>query len=116
MWHQKKGRKLGTDASHRKALLVGLTKELIKHERIKTTEARAKEMRTLSDKVITLAKKGNLHSRRQALAIINDRSLVDKLFTEIAPRFEERNGGYTRILKLGTRQGDAARMVIIELV
>ncbi|MDO8886034.1 50S ribosomal protein L17 [Candidatus Oleimmundimicrobium sp.] len=116
MRHRNKGRKLATDASHQKALMVGLTKEIINHERIKTTEARAKEVRTMLDKVITLSKKGDLHSRRQVLATLNDRGLTDKLFTEIAPRFAERNGGYSRILKLGPRQGDAASMVIIELV
>ncbi|HDP70167.1 MAG TPA: 50S ribosomal protein L17 [Actinobacteria bacterium] len=116
MRHQKKGRRLGRDASRREALLTGLTKEIINHERIKTTEARAKEVRFLLDKTITLAKKGDLHSRRQALAILQDRVLTDKLFTEIGPRFKDRNGGYTRILKLGFRQGDLAKMVIIELV
>ena len=97
-------------------MLVGLTKGIIDHEKIKTTEARAKEVRTMLDKVITLSKKGDLHSRRQVLALINDKALTDKLFTEIAPRFSERNGGYSRILKIGPRQGDAALMVIIELV
>lgn len=116
MRHLVSGRKLGTDASHRRALLIGLTKEIIDHGRIKTTEAKAKEVRSTLDKVITLAKKGDLHSRRQVLAIFNDRALTDKLFSEVAERFRERNGGYSRILKLGPRPGDAAPIVIIELV
>ncbi len=116
MRHLVSGRKLGTDASHRRAILVGLTKEIIDHGRITTTEAKAKEVRSTLDKVITLAKKGDLHSRRQVLGIFGDRKLTDKLFTEVAEQFKDRNGGYSRILKLGPRQGDAAMMVIIELV
>ncbi|PKQ29006.1 MAG: 50S ribosomal protein L17 [Actinobacteria bacterium HGW-Actinobacteria-10] len=116
MRHLKKGRKLGTDASHTKAMLRSLAIALFTNERIKTTEARAKEMRPLVDKIITWAKKGDVHSRRLAMAEIGDKELVHKIFADIAPRFEGREGGYTRILKLGPRKGDAAPMVIIELV
>jgi len=116
MRHQKKGRKIGTSASHRKAILEGLARQAIVHERIQTTEAKAKELRPMLEKVITLGKKGDLHSRRQALAVLGDREIVHKLFAEIGPRYAERDGGYTRILKLGPRQGDAAPMALIELV
>lgn len=116
MRHLKKGRKLGTDASHTKAMLRSLAIALFTNDRIKTTEARAKEVRPLVDKIITWAKKGDVHSRRLALAELGDRELVHKIFSEIAPRFEGRDGGYTRILKLGPRKGDAAPMVIMELV
>lgn len=117
MRHRKKGRKIGSDASHREAILRGLAAELIRHERVRTTEARAKEVRPVVEHVITLAKRGDLHARRQALATLNgDRELVHKLFSEVGPRFTDRDGGYTRILKLGPRQGDAADMAIIELV
>lgn len=116
MRHLKKGRKLGTDASHTKAMLRALATALFTNERIKTTEARAKEVRGLVDRIITWAKKGDVHARRLALAELGDRALVHKVFAEIAPRYSEREGGYTRILKLGPRKGDAAPMVIIELV
>jgi len=116
MRHMKKGRKLGTDASHRKAMLQGLAIALLTHERIKTTEPRAKEVRELVDRLITWGKKGDVHSRRLAMAELGDKELVHKLFADIAPRFEDRPGGYTRILKLGPRKGDAAPMVIMELV
>ena len=116
MRHLKKGRKLGTDASHTKAMLRSLAIAVFTHERIKTTEARAKEVRSLVDKIVTWAKKGDVHSRRLALAELGDRELVHKIFSELAPRFEGRDGGYTRILKLGPRKGDAAPMVILELV
>ncbi len=116
MRHLKKGRKLGTDASHTKAMKRSLAIALFTNERIKTTEARAKEVRTLVDKIITWGKKGDVHSRRLALAEIGDRELVHKVFADIAPRFEDRPGGYTRILKLGPRKGDNAPMVIMELV
>jgi large subunit ribosomal protein L17 len=116
MRHAKKGRKLGTDASHTQAMLRSLARALFINERIKTTEARAKEVRTLVDRIITWGKKGDVHSRRLALAELNDRELVHKIFADIAPRFAEREGGYTRILKLGPRKGDAAPMVIMELV
>lgn len=116
MRHLKKGRKLGTDASHRKAMLRGLAIALFTNERIKTTEPRAKEVRPLVDRIITWGKKGDVHSRRLAMAEIGDKELVHKIFADIAPRFEDRAGGYTRILKLGPRKGDAAPMVILELV
>jgi large subunit ribosomal protein L17 len=116
MRHAKKGRKIGTDASHRKAIFEGLARQLIIHERIKTTEAKAKELRPMVEKVITLGKKGDLHSRRQALAVLHDREVVHKLFAEVGPKYAERDGGYTRILKLGPRQGDAAPVAMIELV
>ncbi len=116
MRHAKKGRKLGTDASHTQAMLRSLARALFINERIKTTEARAKEVRSLVERIITWGKKGDVHSRRLALAELNDRELVHKIFADIAPRFAEREGGYTRILKLGPRKGDAAPMVIMELV
>lgn len=115
MRHQKKGRKLGTDASHTRAILKGLAVGLFKSERIKTTETRAKEVRPVVDKVITWAKKGDVHSRRLAIATLGDQELVAKIFND-RERYEGRPGGYTRILKLGPRKGDAAPMVIMELV
>jgi len=115
MRHLKKGRKLGTDASHTKAMLKSLAGALLANNRIKTTEARAKEVRSLVEKTITWAKKGDVHSRRLAIAAIGDKELVAKIFSE-AERFEGRQGGYTRILKLGPRKGDGAPMVIMELV
>jgi len=115
MRHLKKGRKLGTDASHTKAILKGLAVAVLKHDRIKTTETRAKEVRPLVEKTITWAKKGDVHSRRLAIAAIGDKEVVAKVFSEVE-RFEGRQGGYTRILKLGPRKGDAAPMVIMELV
>jgi len=116
MRHAKKGRKLGTDASHRTAMLRSLASALLANERIKTTEPRAKEVRGLVDRIITWGKRGDVHARRLALAELGDQALVKKVFDDIAPRFKEREGGYTRILKLGPRKGDAAPMVIIELV
>jgi large subunit ribosomal protein L17 len=115
MSHLRKARKLGTDASHTKAMLKSLALALFTNERIKTTETRAKEMRGLVDKVVTWAKKGDVHSRRLAIAALGDQELVAKIFSE-KERFEGRPGGYTRILKLGPRKGDSAPMVIIELV
>lgn len=115
MRHLKKGRKLGTDASHTKAMLRSLAIALLTHDRIKTTETRAKEVRGLVDKVITWAKKGDVHSRRLAIAALDDKEVVAKVFAD-AERFEGRQGGYTRILKLGPRKGDGAPMVIMELV
>ncbi len=116
MRHLKKGRKLGSDASHRKAMLRSLAIALFANERIKTTEARAKEVRSLVDKVITWGKRGDVHSRRLAIAELGDKEIVHRVFDDIAPRYESREGGYTRILKLGPRKGDAAPMVILELV
>jgi len=115
MRHQKRGRKLGTDASHTRAMKKSLVASLLRNDRIKTTETRAKEIRSGVDRVIGWAKKGDVHSRRLAIAAIGDQALVAKVFKE-AERFEGRDGGYTRILKLGPRKGDAAPMVIMELV
>jgi large subunit ribosomal protein L17 len=98
------------------SLYYNLTTELLWHERIVTTVTKAKEVRGMADKVITLGKEGSLHSRRQALVLVNDKKVVDKAFDELAKRFADRSGGYTRVLKLGPRKGDAAPMAIIELV
>jgi large subunit ribosomal protein L17 len=117
MRHQKNKYKLSRDSAHRKALLMNLSKELIEHERIKTTEAKAKAVKPQIEKLITLAKKDTLHARRQALSTLSqDKFAVHKLFVEVAPRYAERPGGYTRILKIGQRAGDATEMVYIELV
>jgi large subunit ribosomal protein L17 len=117
MRHQKTRNKLSRDSAHRKALLMNLSKELIDHERIETTEAKAKAVKPHIEKLITLAKRGDLHARRQALsAFSQDKFAVHKLFVEVAPRYAERSGGYTRILKLGPRRSDATEMVLIELV
>ena len=117
MRHQKTRNKLSRSSAHRKALLMNLSKELIEHERIKTTEAKAKAVKPEIEKLITLAKQDTLHARRQALATLaQDKFAVHKLFVEVAPRYAERPGGYTRILKIGQRQGDATEMVFLELV
>ena len=117
MRHQKDRRKLSRSASHRKALFMNLSREVINHERIKTTEAKAKAVKPEVEKLITLAKRGDLHARRQALAALGqDKFIVYKLFEEVAPRYADRDGGYTRILKLGPRQSDATEMVFLELV
>jgi large subunit ribosomal protein L17 len=117
MRHQKTRHKLSRDTAHRKALLRNLCKEVIQHERIKTTEAKAKAVKPEVEKLITLAKRGDLHARRQALSQLGqDSRTVHLLFEEIAPRYSERPGGYTRILKLGARSGDATEMVYLELV
>jgi large subunit ribosomal protein L17 len=116
MRHLKQGRKLGRTTAHRKALIRNLATALLEHERITTTEPKAKELRRVAEKLVTLGKRGNLHARRQALQTVQSNAVVQKLFNEIAPRFAERQGGYTRILRLGYRSGDAAAMAIIELV
>ncbi len=122
MRHLKAGRKLGTDASHSKAMLRSLAIALFANERIKTTEARAKEVRSLVERIIGWGKRGDVHSRRLAIAAlggnpkVGENEIVHKVFADIAPRFEGRDGGYTRILKLGPRKGDSAPMVILELV
>lgn len=116
MRHRVAKKKLGRDKGHRRALYRNLITELFRHERIQTTEAKAKAVRPYAEKLITLAKRGDLHARRQVLRWINDKEVVDHLFHAIAPSFEDRPGGYTRIIKLGQRQGDGARMVILELV
>ncbi len=109
-------RKLGRPSAHRKSMLRNLTTELFKHGRIETTSMRAKEIKRIAERMITLAKRGDLHARRQVLSYLVDETTVTKLFDEIAPNYADRNGGYTRILKLGPRQGDAAETVFIELV
>ena len=109
-------RKFGRDSSARKAMLRDVVTALFDKERIETTEAKAKEVSGLADEMITLAKRGDLHARRQALAFMTDEAVVRKLFDTIAPKYKERQGGYTRVLKLGPRQGDAALMAILELL
>ena len=109
-------KKLGRPSAHRKSMLRNLVTDLFKYGRIQTTQDRAKETRRIAEKMITLAKRGDLHARRQVLAYVFDESTVTKLFEEIAPKYADRNGGYTRILKLGPRQGDNAEVVFVELV
>ncbi len=109
-------RKLGVKSAHRKSMLRNLVTDLFKYGRIQTTDCRAKEARKEAEKFITLAKRGDLHARRQCLAYIKDEDVVSKLFDEIAPKYAERHGGYTRILKLGPRKGDVAEAVFLELV
>ena len=116
MRHAKAGKKLGRDSAHRKALYSNLTGALIEHGRIETTEAKAKAVKPFAEKMITLGKRGDLHARRQALAALRSNDVVHHLFAEVAPRFSERAGGYTRIVKLGQRQGDAAEMAYLEFV
>ena len=117
MRHQRNRYQLSRSASHRKALLQNLCKEVIEHERIRTSETKAKAVKPEIEKLITLAKRGDLHARRQALSALGqDKFMVYKLFEEIAPRYAERPGGYTRILKLGPRRSDATEMVFLELV
>jgi large subunit ribosomal protein L17 len=117
MRHQRNRHKLSRDSAHRKSLLMNLSKELIDHERIETTTAKAKAVKPEVERLITLAKRGDLHARRQALSALGqDKFMVYKLFEEIAPRYAERPGGYTRILKLGPRKSDATEMALLELV
>jgi len=116
MRHGNAGRKLGRTSSHREAMLRNMVTSLFEHERITTTKEKAKEVRPIAEKLITLAKRGDLHARRQALSFIRSKGVVDKLFSIIKEQFTDRNGGYTRILLTGVRQGDAAQMAIIELV
>jgi large subunit ribosomal protein L17 len=117
MRHQKTRHKLSRDSAHRKALHMNLSKQIIEHERIRTTEAKAKAVKPEIERLITLAKRGDLHARRQALSTLSqDKFAVHKLFEDLAPRYAERSGGYTRILKLGPRRSDATEMVFIELV
>jgi large subunit ribosomal protein L17 len=111
-----KGPRLGAGPAHQRLMLASLAGALFREERIQTTQAKAKRLRPVAERLITLGKRGDVNSRRQALRVIEDRDIVHKLFAEIAPRYSERNGGYTRILKLGPRHGDAAPMVLIELV
>jgi large subunit ribosomal protein L17 len=116
MRHQKKTLKLGLTAAHRKALLANQVCSLIEHQRIKTTLAKAKAVRPLAEKMVTLGKKGSLHARRTALAVLRQKGAVKKLFDDIAPRSADRNGGYTRIVKLGARRSDSAPVAFIEWV
>ena len=116
MRHRKKGRSLSRSPSHRRAMLRNMATSLFRHERITTTTARAKELRPYAERLITLARRGDLHARRLAARRIADREILGKLFDDIGPRYAARPGGYTRILKLGNRQGDAADMALIELV
>ena len=112
----KKGPRLGSGPAHQRLLLSGLTESLIRQGKVRTTEARAKAVRPVAERMITYAKRGDLAARRQVLRTVRDRDLVHKLFAEIAPAFADRQGGYTRIVKLGPRKGDAAPMALIELV
>jgi len=116
MRHLKSGRQLSRNSAHRWALMRNLITALLREEKIQTTDPKAKELRRWADLVITLGKRGGLHARRQALSIVQDKAVVRKLFETIAPRFKDRSGGYTRIIKLGIRRGDAAQMSLIELV
>jgi large subunit ribosomal protein L17 len=114
--HHRKGKKLGRDSAHRKALYSNLAGALIEHGRIKTTLAKAKAVKPIAEQMITLGRRGDLHARRQALAYLHSNDVVTMLFSEVAPRFTDRPGGYSRIVKLGPRWGDSAEMVYLELV
>jgi len=116
MRHARAGKKLGRDSAHRKALYSNLAGALIEHGRIKTTEAKAKAVKPIAEKMITLGRRGDIAARRQAVAYLRSKDVVHKLFAEVAPRFADRPGGYSRIVKLGPRAGDAADMVYLELV
>ena len=116
MRHRKGPRKLNRTSSHRKAMFANLAAALVKHEQISTTLPKAKELRRIADKLVTLGKRGDLHARRQAMSTLRDRALVEKLFSTLAERYADRPGGYTRVLKAGFRYGDSAPMAIIEMV
>lgn len=116
MRHKKRGRKLGRTSAHRKAMLANMAANLFKHKQIRTTDAKAKEARKVVEKLITLGKKGDLNARRRARKILPTKDDVNTLFHEIAPQYDERQGGYTRIIKLGRRENDAAPVSILELV
>ncbi|MGZ4301980.1 MAG: 50S ribosomal protein L17 [Gaiellaceae bacterium] len=116
MRHRRAGKKLGRDSAHRRALYSNLAGALIEHGRIKTTQAKAKAVKPFAEQMITLGKRGDLHARRLALAELRSQDVVHQLFADVAPRFADRAGGYTRIVKLGPRLGDAAEMVYLELV
>ena len=116
MRHGLSGRKLGRTTAHRKAMFANMAAALIKHEQITTTLPKAKDLRRVVDRLITLGKRGNLHARRQAISVLQDAGLAQKLFGPLAERYSTRNGGYTRVLKAGFRYGDAAPMAVIELV
>ncbi len=116
MRHRKAGRQLGRNSGHRRALFRNLVTSFFEHERIETTEAKAKEIRSIAEKLVTLAKKGDLAARRSALSYLRSKTSVVNLFDKVSPRFSKRNGGYTRIIKTRRRYGDGARMAVIELV
>ncbi|HAR98120.1 MAG TPA: 50S ribosomal protein L17 [Syntrophus sp. (in: bacteria)] len=116
MRHGKFGKKLGRSSSHRQAMLRNMVTSLIRAEKITTTDAKAKVLKSLADRMVTLGKRGDLHARRQALSFIRDRAMVIKLFDELSPRFRERPGGYTRIVKMGYRHGDNAPVSVIEFI
>ena len=116
MRHHRAGKKLGRDPSHRKALYANLAGALIEHGRIKTTVTKAKAVRPIAEQMITLGRRGDLHARRQAMAFLRSQEVVHKLFAEVAPRFKTRAGGYSRIVRIGPRLGDAAEMAYLELV
>jgi large subunit ribosomal protein L17 len=116
MRHQKAGRKLGRTTSHKEAMLRNMVTSFFKHEKITTTDTKAKELRKVADKMITLGKNGSLHARRQAASVVRERGVVKKLFEEISPRYKDRAGGYTRIIKAGFRVGDNAPLAMIELI
>ena len=116
MRHQRAGKKLGRDSAHRRALYANLAGALIEHGRIKTTVTKAKAVRPTAEQMITLGRRGDLHARRQAMAYLRSQEVVHKLFAEVAPRFRQRAGGYSRIVRLGPRAGDAAEMAYLELV
>src|SRR3954470_3284232 len=116
MRHQRAGKKLGRDAAHRKALYSNLTGALIEHGRIRTTVTKAKAVKPIAEQMITLARRGDLHARRQAVAFLRSKDVVHRLFTELGPRYAERPGGYSRIVRIGPRQGDSAEMAYLELL
>ncbi|KQC07829.1 MAG: 50S ribosomal protein L17 [Candidatus Cloacimonas sp. SDB] len=116
MRHKMRGRKFGRESDHRKLMLKNLVLSLIEHGRINTTQAKAKEIRSLTERVITYGKKGTVHHRRMAFKILNNKDMVKKVFDQLAPKYSEREGGYTRVLKNGYRRGDCAPMAIIEFV
>jgi len=116
MRHRRAGRRLGRTSSHRKALMRNLVTSLFEHEKITTTDAKAKELRGVADKMITLGKRGTLHARRQAMSFIRSNRVTKKVFEELSPRYSERMGGYTRVIKVGTRDGDNALLSVIELM
>jgi len=116
MRHMKSGKRLGRNTSHRKAMMRNMVTSFFEHGKITTTDARAKELRKMAEKLITMARRGDLHSRRLVMQVVRDKKVVDKLFDTIAPRYTERPGGYTRIIKLGHRSGDNASLSVIELI
>lgn len=116
MRHRLSGKKLSRPTGHRSLMLRGMVTDLLRYEAIRTTEAKAREVRRMAEKVITRGKGGTLHSRRQALAVLTDEDVVRKLFDDLAVRYEDRSGGYTRMVKLGERKGDAAPMAMLELL